>query len=105
MPFMSTTSIFNNYSNKTISCGNCNFQRQCGKTGKGAEKWAKMMKRLHSKVCPNTGRTEDAEALSHNRSGEVSLAQGIAQGPTPQTRVDLDTEHQRTTYSKIIVRG
>jgi len=61
--------------NRTISCTKCDFQRQVAKTGKSADKWQKITLRLHNKVCPGTGKTEDKPYIAPLlKSGERSGA-------------------------------
>ena len=100
--------LYNNFSNKTVSCGECNFQRQIGKTGKAGEKWAKITMRLHHKVCSKTGRTDEVKHLVHNRSGDSSLI--VNASITGARQVEAETEginnqlERTTTYKRLFFR-
>ena len=98
--------VYNNFSNKTGSCGDCNFQRQVGKVGKAGEKWAKLTMRLHHKVCPKTGRTDEVKHLGHNRSGDTSLI--VNASLNGADKVERETENNQlertTTYKRLFFR-
>jgi len=98
--------VYNNFSNKTISCANCNFQRQVGKIGKAGEKWAKLTIRLHHKVCPKTGRTDEAQHLVHNRSGDSSLIMNASLNGAEQVEreTERDELERTTTYKRLFFR-
>ena len=95
------------FGNRTINCTKCDFQRQVSKTGKAADKWQKITLRLHNKVCPGTGRTEEKPYIAPlPKSGERSEALAKKRSDDLLDQFNLGGGEQITITEKVVkVRG